>query len=519
MTPTGSFAGDQIDRTFHPGVHSTSGAFANTGTITLDADGNPNALFVFQINAAMGPAAGSHVVLVGGAKASNVFWQVNGAVTVGANAEVSGTLLAQGAITLGDGVVLIGRALATGTVTMTANSIRFTAAPPPAITIDGRGPSGATDVTKDVTPTLSGTSNAAPGSPVTLRTAGQVASTTVLADGTWHATLAALAAGTRTVLASVRDAAGNNGSASQVLTVEVNPDPVTLGSAGSYSLLGRSGVTATGVTTVSGDLGLSPAGAMTGFPPDRVGGEAHDKDAPAAQARADLETTYEELDARTPHQVVAGDLAGQTFHAGIYHQTAAMQLTGTVTLDAEGDPSAVFIFQGEAAFNTAASARVSLIGGAQPGNVYWQVQGAVNTGAGTTLAGTVVTKGAVTLGAGTTLLGRALSYGAVTAAGTAVRFTTALAPSSSIDGDAPNGATATTSDSTPTLTGTTSAAAGRPVVVTIGGQSLSTIVGPDASWSVTAADLSPGTYQVVVSVHDAAGNGSHAYQALTITTP
>ena len=91
-----------------------------------------------------------------------------------------------------------------------------------------------------------------------------------------------------------------------------------------------------------------------------------------------------------------------------------------MTLDAENDPSAIFIFQGDAAFDTAASAHVVLAGGAQAANVYWQVQGAVGTGASTTMVGTILSAGAITLGDGTQVNGRALSLGAITMANTVI---------------------------------------------------------------------------------------------------
>lgn len=100
----------------------------------------------------------------------------------------------------------------------------------------------------------------------------------------------------------------------------------------------------------------------------------------------------------------------------MHHQTAALALTGTVTLDAEGNPDAIFIFQTDAAFDTAAGSSVILANGAQAANVYWVVVGAAGTGAGTTMCGTIMARGAITLGAGTALTGRALSRGAVTLA-------------------------------------------------------------------------------------------------------
>ena len=144
-----------------------------------------------------------------------------------------GTILAIGAITLGDGTELIGRALSRGAVTLAGSTIRFTVALPPTITIDG----GAAATTKNTTPTITGTSNAATGSPVTVSIAGQKRSTSISLTGTWSVTATALAARTYQVVAKVRDAAGNGTAVSQALTVEVNPAPVSLGAAASYGVL------------------------------------------------------------------------------------------------------------------------------------------------------------------------------------------------------------------------------------------------------------------------------------------
>jgi hypothetical protein len=110
-TPTGTMSGDLIGHTFTPGVYYSAAAISNTGTITLDALGDPEAVFIFQINAAFASAAASNVVLAGGAQALHVYWQVVGAVTIGANATFVGTLMAQGAITAGADTVISGRTL------------------------------------------------------------------------------------------------------------------------------------------------------------------------------------------------------------------------------------------------------------------------------------------------------------------------------------------------------------------------------------------------------------------------
>jgi hypothetical protein len=507
-TATGQFAGDLNGRTFTAGVHHTSAALALTGTMVLDGQDNPNAVFVFQVDAAMNTAAASHVELVNGAQASHVFWQVQGAVGTGANATLSGTLLAAGGITLGAGTQLIGRALSYGTVTMSTNAVRFSSADPPTVTITG----GATAVTKDTTPTLAGSTSALPGTTVRVTVAGQSLTTTAAADGTWAVTAGTLADGVQGVTATVRDLSGNSGSATQSLTVEVNPAMPDLASAASYSLLAGVAVANTGTTTISGDLGVSPGSSVTGFPPGIVSGDVHAGDAAAATGRTDVETLYTDLDSRTPRSSFSGDLNGRTFHDGVFHTSAALALTGTVTLDAEGDPNAVFVFQVDAAMNTAAGSSVALVNGALASHVFWQVQGAVGTGATTSMAGTIVTAGGVTLGAGTQLIGRALSYGTVTLASSTVRFTSALPPSLTVTG----GAAAVTKDTTPTVAGTTDAAAGTAVRVSVTGQSLATTAAADGTWAVTAATLTAGVHDVRASVTDLAGNHGTATQSLTV---
>jgi hypothetical protein len=411
--PDTELVGDLGGRNLTPGVYHSTAAMAVTGTLVLDAQGDPDAVFVFQSSAAFNTAAASVVELIGGAQASNVYWVVAGAAGTGANSFLSGSIVAQGAITLGAGTELIGRALSLDAVTLASNTIRFTDALPPTIGIDG-GPAA---VTKDTTPAITGVSSAARGSTISVTVDGQSLSTTVTADGTWAVTAAQLSAGRYEIVARVRDANGDGAAAVQDLTVEVNPPPLDLGSAVSFSVLAGTGVVSTGATTMSGDLGVSPSIVVTGFPPGTYAGELHAGDPTAATAQADLLAALDEASSRAPHTEIVGDLGGQVFHAGVHHQTAALAVTGTVTLDGEGDPGAVFVFLGDAALNTAAASNVSLINGAQPGNVFWVVAGAIGTGANSSMSGALLARGAITLGEGTALTGQALSRGTVTVAG------------------------------------------------------------------------------------------------------
>lgn len=409
----GEIVGNLGGRTITAGVYHSTAALALTGTLTLDAQGRPDAVFVFQSAAAFDTAAASEVILVNGALASNVYWVVAGASGTGANSSLSGNILSNGAITLGAGTLLIGRALSLDAVTLADATVRFTVALPPVVTIDG----GATVITKDTTPTITGTSNAPSASPIVVTAAGQTLDTIVSGTGTWAVTLSPLSAGSYNVVVRVRDAAGNGSASSQTLLVEVNPAPVALGTAATYSVLAGTAVVSTGSTNLSGDLGVSPGTTVTGFPPGAFAGALHAGNAPAAAAQQDLLLALDEASARPPSTLVVGDLGGRTFRAGVHHSTAALALTGTLTLDAEGDPGAVFVFTTDAAFDTAAGAIVILANGAQAANVSWIVAGAAGTGANSVLSGSVLARGAITLGAGTALDGRALSRGTVTLAG------------------------------------------------------------------------------------------------------
>ena len=212
--------------------------------------------------------------------------------------------------------------------------------------------------------------------------------------------------------------------------MEVNPSVVDLGSAGTYSVLADTAVVNTGATHLSGDLGVSPSTTVTGFDPGpgSLDGVIHAGDPAAATARADVVAALDEAAARPPDTQIVGDLTGRTFHAGIHHSTAALALTGTVTLDGEGNPGAVFVFQADAAFDTSAGSTVVLTNGAVAANVFWVVTGAAGAGANGSLAGTILARGAITLDAGTVLAGRALSLGTITLAGNALTGVTPAVP-------------------------------------------------------------------------------------------
>ncbi|WP_376972131.1 ice-binding family protein [Arthrobacter sp.] len=191
--------------------------------------------------------------------------------------------------------------------------------------------------------------------------------------------------------------------------------PTGLGTTGSYSVLGGQTVTNTGPTSLSGDLGVSPGTATTGFPPGKVGGATHAGDEAAGQAQSDLTTAYNDAAGRAPTATVDKDLAGQTLTDGVYASSGPISLSGTLTLDAQGDPDAVFIFQAASTLITASSSNVALVNGALACNVYWQVGSSATLGTTSTFRGTILALTSISVTTGATVEGRALARnGAVT---------------------------------------------------------------------------------------------------------
>lgn len=191
--------------------------------------------------------------------------------------------------------------------------------------------------------------------------------------------------------------------------------PVNLGTAGNFAVLAGTTVTNTGPSHITGDLGVSPGTAVTGFPPGTITGTQHDGDAVALQAQSDLTAAYNDAAGRTPDTSVSGDLGGQTLTPGVYNSASSLGLTGTLTLNAQGDPGAVFIFQMGSTLITASASQVVLTGGAQASNVFWQVGSSATLGTNSTLAGNILALTSITVTTGATIAGRALARnGAVT---------------------------------------------------------------------------------------------------------
>jgi len=192
------------------------------------------------------------------------------------------------------------------------------------------------------------------------------------------------------------------------------PATVGLGTAASFSVLGGSTVTNTGPTTMFGDLGLSPGSSVTGAP--HVLGQTHVDDAVAIGAKNALTTAYNDAASRPTNGSAGTDLAGQVFSPGVRTASSSLLLSsGSVTLDAQGDPNAVFIFQIGSTLITGSNTTVLLVNGAQACNVFWQVGSSATLGTGTRFVGTVMASASITANTAATIHGRLLAQtGAVT---------------------------------------------------------------------------------------------------------
>src|SRR6202521_3678373 len=329
-----SVAGDLGGQTLAPGLYKSTSTLAITGDLTLDANGNPNAVYIFQVGSALTGATCGLGVLSGGAKAANVFWQVGSSATLGTYSAFKGTVMAYASITMATGATLDGRALAQNA----------------AVTLDTNAVTKQTSVT--------------PPPPVPPTASAQL--------------------------------------------------PVVLGWAGTFAVLGASTVTNTGPSIVNGDLGVWPGTAyVPGTPSATVNGTIHTADTSAQQEQACLTIAYNDAAGRSTAPIsVAGDLGGQTLAPGLYKSTSTLAITGDLTLDANGDPNAVYIFQVGSALTVATHGRVVLSGGAKAANVFWQVGSSATLGTYSAFKGTVMAYASITIATGATLDGSALAQNA-----------------------------------------------------------------------------------------------------------
>jgi hypothetical protein len=204
-----------------------------------------------------------------------------------------------------------------------------------------------------------------------------------------------------------------------VITSAAGPT-IRPGTTTTYGVLAGSAITNTGPTTISGtaggDVGLFPGTAYTGSGSVTITGTNHINDSAASIAQNDLVTAYDDLGVPAPTILSSPDLAGRTLLAGTYAATAGtLANSGNVILDAQGDPTAVFVFQAASTAITSVGSTMTLANGAQACNVYWRVGSSATIGVNSTFIGHVYALTSITANTGASITGQLLARnGAVT---------------------------------------------------------------------------------------------------------
>ena len=303
-------------------------------------------------------------------------------------------------------------------------------------------------------------------------------------------------------------------------------EDIPLGSASTFAVLGASAVTNTGPSVITGDLGVSPGTSISGFPPGSVTGTVHNADTTSTAAQGDIGTAYAAAASQACDTDLSGqDLGGQTLPPAVYCFASSAQLTGVLRLDAQGSPTAKWLFKVTSALTTASDAAVILInGGTQCVNqVNWQVGSSATVGSGTIFLGNILANTSITLATGSNSTGSLYAHtGAVTMDSNKVGtcdggvqipppppLTISTTPSGSVgvggtisDSATIGGGLSPTGDVTFTLFGPTD-----PLCT---GTPLSTTVGPVVARTATSGDVvaaTEGTYNWVAVYGGDANNG------------
>jgi hypothetical protein len=199
--------------------------------------------------------------------------------------------------------------------------------------------------------------------------------------------------------------------------------PINLRSAGNFAIMANAAITTSGGGIVNGNAGLGGAGS-DGLSPAQVNGTIYGPGPVVTQAEADLLTAYNSAVSQSANSTTVTQIGGLTLTPGLYVASTTLLISTNVTLDAQGDPNAVFVFKVGASLTTAGS--VILAGGAKASNVFWQIGVSATIGNATTFEGSVLANTSITVGTTAIVNGRLFAgsgpggAGSVTFDGTSV---------------------------------------------------------------------------------------------------
>jgi len=197
-------------------------------------------------------------------------------------------------------------------------------------------------------------------------------------------------------------------------TGAAGPAMINLGSAGSFAVMATASISSTGPVVINGNVGLAP-GTSQGIPPAQVNGTIHVNDPIVTQAQADLLAAFNDATSRSTNaQTLPGNMGGLTFTPGLYVNSTSVLISGAgpnnnVTLDAQGDPNAVFIFKMGSTLTTGVGSQVILAGGAKASHVFWQVATSATIDVGSIFQGDVLAATSITINTGAAVTGSMFS--------------------------------------------------------------------------------------------------------------
>ena len=396
-----------------PGVYQTPIASTMGGTITLDGGGDTNAVFIFKIPGALALTAATNIKLINGTSASNVFWIMDGAFAAGANSVLAGTFICQsGIVGIGAGCSVNGHVFTlAGAITVTNTKLNLTNA----MLLSA----GQTIAVNEIPADLIITGNT---SPIIKWQSSLTADFNNPIDiPHYSAKLCGSCIGVLNISTYFRAVTLIDGAVTSSNIVKITTSNATivpnLGPAETFLLFTSAGAIANaGTSTFTGNIGTN-AGIISGFS-NMSDPKLHTQDNLTASCANYIFELFSNVKAipttNLTHPPAFG--GGETVTAGVYQIAIASTMAGVLTLDAENNPNAVFVFKINGALALAAGAEIKLSNGASASNVFWNINGAFSAGANAILKGTFICeKGIISLGANCTLDGHAYTnFGAVT---------------------------------------------------------------------------------------------------------
>ena len=389
--------------TLLPGVYKIPAAATMGGILTLDGGNNPNAIFIFKIVGALALEAGTKINLINGAVAANIFWNIDGALALGAGSEVQGNYICQaGAIGLGDSCIINGRIFTiAGAITLANEKITN----PSSLILSANQSITADRVPADLV--LTGNKTAV----IKWQRAIEPSFATPTDIQLYSTTLKGSCIGFLNVTTYFRAVISINGlyvySNSikiKIPTIAVIPNMDSLNPFVLYTKVGA--ITNGGTDSFTGNIGTQD-GAISGFV-NLSNPSLMTKNSITQNCANYLPGIFNSIKAfPTSVSSHSSSFGGETLLPSVYEIASAATISGTLILDGGNDPNSIFIFKITGAITLAASTKIILINEAKSSNVFWVMDGAFGAGANSTITGNFIClAGAIVLGEACNLDGR-----------------------------------------------------------------------------------------------------------------